>query len=126
MSLITIWIDQNNTKVTRDMIDRQIMLHQTKQDEVIIRYTTEKISNGIQTLRSDELLSQKIAKEPELSKDINIAQKVASENKFLKHQAFYSADRSMTHGQKPIKKFTPIDEVDLAELQAFKDEQQPE
>ena len=126
MSLITIWIDQNNTKVTRDMIDRQIQLHQTKQDEVIIRYTTEKIPNGIQTLRSDELLSQKVAKEPELSKDINIAQKVASENKFLKHQAFYSADRSMTHGEKPIKKFTPIDEVDLAELQAFKDEQQPE
>ena len=126
MSLITIWIDQNNTKVTRDMIDRQIQLHQTKQDEVIIRYTTEKIPNGIQTLRSDELLSQKVAKEPELSKDINIAQKVASENKFLKHQAFYSADRSMTHGEKPIKKFTPIAEVDEAELQAFKDEREPE
>jgi hypothetical protein len=126
MSLITIWIDQNNTKVTKDMVDRQIMLHQTPQDEVIVRYTTEKLDNGIQALREDNMLSFKIAKEPELAKEINIKEKLANENKFLKHQAFFSADRSYTHGEKPIKKFTPIDEVDLAELQAFKDEQQPE
>ena len=126
MSVITVWVDQNNGKVTKEMIDRQIMLHQTKQVEVIVRYTTEKLDNGIQTLREDTMLNFKIAKEPELSKDINIKEKVANENKFLKHQAFYSADRSITHGEKPIKKFTPIKDVDEAELQAFKDERQPE
>ena len=120
MSVITIYIDENNKSVTQAMIDRQIMLHETEQDEVIIRTTKDKLPNGIAVLKQDNLLAYMVAKEPELANDIKVMEKVANQNKFLRNQAFHSKDKSLTHGEKPITKFTPIGAVDPLELKETK------
>ena len=120
MSVITIWIDENNKAVKQSDIDRQIMLHETPQDEVIVRRTSEKLPNGMAVLKEDNILAYKVAKEPELTKDIKVMEKVASQNKFLRSQAFYSKDRSLTHGEKPIAKFVNIREADPAEVKEAK------
>jgi len=126
MSVITIWIDENNKSVTQAMIDRQVMLHETAQDEVIIKKTSEKLPNGIVVLKQDTMLAYMVAKEPELAKDIKVMEKVANQSRFLRKQAFYSRDRSLTHGEKPINKFTNITEVDPVELkEAKKNEYKP-
>lgn len=124
MSVITINIDENNKSVTKEMIDRQVQLHQTGQDEVVIKYTSEKLPPyGFAITKADELLSQTASREPGLTRNIKVAEKIASENRFLKSQAFFSKDRSLTHGQKPIKKFTNINDAPPEELaKAKKDE----
>ena len=122
MSVITIWIDENDKSVTQKMIDRQIQLHQTAQDQVIVKRTSEKLlPYGFAVTKQDELLSQTASREPNVTRDIKVAEKIANENRFLKSQAFFSKDRSMTHGQKPIKKFTNINDALPEELAKAKE-----
>jgi hypothetical protein len=104
------------------MIDRQIQLHQSQQDHVIVKRTSEKLTPfGFAITKDDELLSQTASREPGVIRDIKVAEKIANENRFLKSQAFFSRDRSLTHGQKPIKKFTNINDALPEELAKAKE-----
>jgi len=116
MSVITIWIDENNKTIKQSAIDHQVSLNQTPQDQVIIKYTSQKLPNGIAVTKQDALLEHVVAKDPELAKDVKVMEKVANESRFIRKQAFYSRDRSLTHGEKPITKFTNITEADPVEL----------
>ena len=75
--------------------------HETPQDEVLTVYTDDEIPGGFAIVKDDNLAEQAARSRPELTADIKTKDVIEKQKRFLRQQAKYSKDTSLTEGAKP-------------------------
>ena len=89
----------------KDTIDRLVRIHSAPNISVVKKYISQEIPNGFTIEKKDDLLTNLVKHDDELKKSIDIKhmQVVAEEKAFLKKQAKFSQDVSLTEGVKPYE-----------------------
>ena len=102
MSTFKLYINKD-ANIEEDILQSIEDNHRTPQDEVIRIYVDKFIPKGFEIIRDDNMLESVVKSEKDNIDESKYQGLIRKQKAFLKEQARYSMDTSLTEGAKPYE-----------------------